>query len=159
MIRDALAADASAIQSVADAAWRDTYARLLQPATIEAFVSGAYSVDRLERRIATHTVLVAEDGDGVVAFADAMPNNDRLDLVAIYVRPDRRRRGAGRLFLAELRGRFPGLPIAADVLDGNRKGEGFYERLGFVPRETIETDLFGEPVVERRWWLDARLDG
>jgi GNAT superfamily N-acetyltransferase len=159
VIRDARAADAPAIQSVAAAAWRDTYAGLLKPATIEAFVAAAYTVERLERRIAQHTVLIADEGGEVVAFADAVPDDDRLNLVAIYARPDRRRRGAGRLLLAELRDRFTGLPIAADVLEGNRKGEGFYERLGFVPGETIEADLFGEPVVERRWWLDARLDG
>ena len=45
----------------------------------------------------------------------------------------------------------PGQPISADVLDGNRKGETFYEARGFVPRERLEADLFGEPVVERRW--------
>jgi GNAT superfamily N-acetyltransferase len=159
VIRDARVADAPAIQSVAAAAWRDTYAGLLKPATIEAFIAAAYSIERLEQRIADDTVLVAEESGEVVAFADAAPNDERLNLFAIYVRPDRRRRGAGTLFLAELRSRFGGLPIAADVLDGNRKGEGFYERLGFVPREAIETDILGEPVLERRWWLDARLDG
>ena len=159
MIRDALAADATAIQAVAAAAWRDTYAGLLKPATIEAFIEAAYSVERLERRVAQHTVLVVEERGEVTAFADAVPDDDRLNLCAIYVRPDRRRQGAGTQLLAELRVRFEGLPIAADVLEGNRKGEGFYERLGFVPRDTMRADLFGEPVVERRWWLDARLDG
>jgi hypothetical protein len=57
------------------------------------------------------------------------------------------------MLLAALRSRFPDLPVAADVLSGNVKGEAFYERRGFFPRETLEVDLFGEPVLERRWWL------
>ena len=52
--------------------------------------------------------------------------------------------------------RFPSEPIAAEVLVGNRKGEVFYERRGFVPRERIDTELFGESVAERRWWLAPR---
>jgi GNAT superfamily N-acetyltransferase len=158
-VRDATAADAPAIRSVADAAWHDTYRGLLATATIDAFVAAAYSIERLEQRIARHVVLVAEDGGTVVAFADGVAQPDRLTLGAIYARPDRRRQGAGRALLDELRRRFPDLPVAADVLAGNRAGEAFYERVGFAPRETIETELFGEAVIERRWWLDARLSG
>jgi GNAT superfamily N-acetyltransferase len=159
IVRDASAGDAPAIRSVADAAWHDTYRGLLGAATIDAFVAAAYSIERLEQRIQRHVVLVVEDGGAIIAFADAVPEPDRLNLGAIYARPDRRRHGAGRALLDELRRRFPTLPVTADVLDGNRAGEGFYERVGFEPRETIETDLFGEAVVERRWWLDARLSG
>ena len=155
IVRDADATDAAAIQSVADAAWHDTYRGLLSTATIDAFVAAAYSLERLERRIVNDVLLVADEDRAVVAFADAVAAPDRLSLGAIYARPDRRRGGAGRALLGELRDRFPELSIAADVLEGNRAGEGFYERMGFVPRERIETDLFGEAVVERRWWLDA----
>ncbi|HEX6987261.1 MAG TPA: hypothetical protein VF170_17925, partial [Planctomycetaceae bacterium] len=66
--------------------------------------------------------------------------------------------GAGTMLLGTLRARFPDRPVVADVLTGNRKGEVFYERRGFVPREAFEEDLFGEQVAERRWWLDATLD-
>jgi GNAT superfamily N-acetyltransferase len=157
-VRDATAADADAIGVVARAAWRDTYAGLLANSTIEAFVNAAYTVDRLERRIAAHTVLVAEDEGGIIAFADALPEADRLSLVAIYAEPERRGEGAGTFLLETLRTRYPDRPVVADVLTGNRKGEVFYERRGFVPREELVEDLFGEPAAERRWWLDATLD-
>ena len=157
-VRDATAADAAAIGLVARAAWRDTYAGLLEAATIEAFVEAAYTVQRLERRIDRHVVLVAEDDGRIIAFADALPEADRLSLVAIYAEPDRRGEGAGTMLLGTLRARFPDRPVVADVLTGNRKGEVFYERRGFVPREAFEEDLFGEQVAERRWWLDAPLD-
>jgi GNAT superfamily N-acetyltransferase len=157
-VRDAATGDASAVGELAAAAWRDTYAGLLRDATIEAFVARAYSLESLERRIARHTFLMAEDGGRIVAFADVVPEADHLTLAAIYAHPEWRGRGAGTALLDEVRERFPEPPIAADVLVGNRKGEGFYARRGFLPREEIETDLFGERVVERRWWLDARLD-
>lgn len=156
-VRRARARDAAAIRSVAAAAWRDTYAGLLRPETIETFIERAYSIDRLERRIALDTFLVAIDGGAIVAFADARSTDaadiSRVDLFAIYALPVWRGRGAGSALLAELRARFDGLPIVAEVLHGNRKGEVFYERRGFEPRETVETSLFDEPVVERRWWL------
>ena len=158
-MRDPGIDDAAIIRVVAAAAWRATYRGLLADRTIEAFVDFAYSIERLGRRIERHTFLVAEQAGSIVAFADALVEGVRLNLAAMYADPDRRGQGAGTLLLMELRTRFPDRPISADVLVGNRRGELFYEARGFVPGEAVEADLFGEPVVERRWWLAARLDG
>jgi GNAT superfamily N-acetyltransferase len=152
-VRDATPADIEGIARVAGAAWRDTYAGLLAPATIEAFIARAYSAERLAGRVARDDFLVGIADGTVVAFADAFAGDDRLTLAAIYVDPPLRGAGIGTLLLDELRRRHPDLPVVADVLNGNRKGEGFYERRGFEPRETLEDDLLGERVVERRWWL------
>ncbi|HLO34994.1 MAG TPA: GNAT family N-acetyltransferase [Candidatus Deferrimicrobium sp.] len=157
-VRDARSADIAAIRLVAEAAWRDTYAGLLTAPTIETFIEVAYSSERLQRRIERHTFLVAVEDDAILAFADAVEEADRLNLAAIYALPQQRGHGAGTLLLNELRARFAGLAVTADVLVGNRKGEVFYEHRGFVARETIAADLFGEPANERRWRLDARLD-
>jgi GNAT superfamily N-acetyltransferase len=155
-VRDALPSDGPAIQSVAVVAWRDTYRGLLSEATIDSFVGVAYALDGIGRRIASDTLLVAEKDGVVIAFADAVAQPDWLTLGAMYARPEHRRSGAGSALLHELRRRFPGVPVAADVLLGNRAGEGFYERVGFVPGERIETELFGEAVIERRWWLHGQ---
>jgi len=152
-VRDGVPDDAAEIRAVASAAWQDTYAGLLQPSTIGAFVETAYSVEMLERRIAGQTFLVAEKDGRIVAFVNAVIRDNAVNLAAIYTLPNDRGQGLGTMLLTVLRSRFPGLPIAADVLRGNRKGETFYERRGFAPRETLHTELFGEPVVERRWWL------
>jgi len=156
-VRQASAGDAAAIALVAAAAWRDTYAGLLRSDTIETFIERAYSIERLERRIDRDVFLLALRDDQVVAFADAAEAESEagayVDLYAIYALPEVRGHGAGTALLSEIRARFPSKPIAAEVLVGNRKGEVFYERRGFVPRERIDTELFGEPVVERRWWL------
>jgi len=137
---------------VAASVWRDTYADLLKPETIESFIERAYSPERVASRITDDQFYVAEDATGIVAFADALEQEDRLDLLAIYALPDRRYQGAGTALFEKLAAEFSGWDISADVVDGNRKGEVFYERRGFTPRERLEATLMGEPVVERRWW-------
>jgi len=154
LVRPAAVTDAPAIAVVAAAAWRDTYAGLLRNDTIETFLERAYSIERLERRIEADTFLVAAEDGVIVAFCDALERPEHIDLFAIYAAPELRGRGAGTALLAAIRTRFPGKAIAAEVLLGNRKGEIFYERRGFAARERLDTELFGEPVVERRWWLD-----
>jgi GNAT superfamily N-acetyltransferase len=152
-IRDAGSEDIAAIASVARAAWRDTYAEHLKPETIEGFLERAYSPARIERRVDGDTFLLAVEDGEVVAFCDARELEDRVALLAIYALPERRSKGAGTAMLVELRRRFPTRWVAAEVLEGNRKGEVFYERRGFEPRERLDDALFGEPIVERRWWL------
>lgn len=154
-VRDAVLDDVDAVQGIAVAAWRDTYAGLLLPETIEAFLDAAYSVASLERRIAADTFLVAEIDGRMVSFADATADRDHINLIAIYALPAFRGRGTGTALLNVLRSRSQDLPLSADVLEGNRKGELFYERRAFAPRERLEAELFGERVVERRWWLES----
>jgi GNAT superfamily N-acetyltransferase len=158
-VRAATIEDVVAVQGVAAAAWRDTYAGLLRAATIETFIERAYSTERVARRIEADTFLVAVEDDAVVAFADALAQEGDLELMAIYALPEWRGRGIGSALLDSLRSRFPGQAIVAEVLVGNRKGEGFYERTGFQAGETLEADLFGERVVERRWRLEATSPG
>jgi GNAT superfamily N-acetyltransferase len=157
-VRDASAEDAPDVQRVAAAAWRATYHGLLADAMIESFIALAYGSETILRRIEHDTFLVAVADGAVRAFADAVQRDGHVALAAIYAAPEWRSRGLGSSLLDELRRRFPGAPIAADVLVGNRLGETFYERRGFVPRETLEAELFGEPVRERRWWLGAPPD-
>lgn len=151
-VRRARRADIDAIRLVAAAAWRDAYAGLLRPETIEGFLERSYSIMNMEQRIAS--TFVALEGADVIAFAGAVQLPDHVDLVAIYALPERRGEGAGSALLNAVREAFPDQPVSADVLAGNRKGEAFYEARGFVPRERLEAELLGEPVVERRWWLE-----
>ncbi|MDQ3552846.1 MAG: GNAT family N-acetyltransferase [Chloroflexota bacterium] len=139
---------------MASAAWSDTYAGLLRAETIVAFLRSAYSPERLVTRITSNHLYVALDDGPVVAFADARVLPERIALEAIYALPQLRTHGAGTALLEALFAALPPLPMTADVVAGNRKGEIFYERRGFVPRETLPADLFGEAVVERRWWRD-----
>jgi GNAT superfamily N-acetyltransferase len=78
-----------------------------------------------------------------------------MTLVAIYADPDRRGLGLGTAALAAIVAAHPDLPVVADVLIGNLRGETFYAARGFAPREAIDEQLGSEHVAERRWWLEA----
>lgn len=154
-VRRAAKDDGPAIMAVAAAAWRDTYDGLLNSGTIESFIEHAYSRERVESRVTEVHFYVAEGLVGIVAFADALERDDRLEPLAIYTLPEVRGHGAGTALLRRLLELFPGRDITADVVESNRKGEVFYERRGFAPRERLEATLFGEAVIERRWWRPA----
>jgi phosphinothricin acetyltransferase len=136
---------------VAVVCWRNTYAGLLRDETILAVLAGPYAIQNVRDRISGHDFLVAENANEIGAYADAVPEPGRLFLAAIYTLPARRGSGAGTALLDAIATRHSLLPIDANVLLGNRAGEDFYERRRFAPVETIETDLFGEAVTERRW--------
>ena len=155
-VRRATPSHAPAIRAIAHDAWRDTYRDLLRADTIEWFLERAYSEERVELRIERHETWVAELDGAVAAFAETAIEPDRVTLVAIYVDPDARGMGLGTSLLDVIVDAHPDLPVAADVLAGNCKGEPFYVARGFEPRETVEEQLGAELVSERRWWLPAR---
>ena len=155
-VRRATPSHAPAIRDIAHDAWRDTYRDMLRADTIEWFLERAYSEERVELRIERHETWVAELDGAVAAFAETAIEPDRVTLVAIYVDPKARGVGLGTSLLDVVVDAHPDLPVAADVLAGNRKGEPFYEARGFEPRETVEEQLGAELVSERRWWLPAR---
>ena len=154
-VRRAIDSDAQAVRDVAVEAWRATYSGLLSDSTIEAFLAGPYDLENVRRRINQDEFFVAIDGSEIVAYADAVPEAEAVFVAAIYALPDRRLQGAGTALLNAILERHPDLPIDAYVLLHNTKGEGFYERRGFLPAEAVEQDLFGERVTERRWRRDA----
>jgi ribosomal protein S18 acetylase RimI-like enzyme len=154
-VRRATTDDVAAIRTIATDAWRDTYRGLLRDETIEWFVGRAYTDERVTLRVERHETWVATLHGVVAAFAETAIAPDRVTLVAIYADPARRRRGLGTALLEGIVAVHPDLPIAADVLMGNRLGEAWYEARGFAPREVVEEELGGELVVERRWWRPA----
>jgi GNAT superfamily N-acetyltransferase len=155
VVRRATQRDVPAIRTIATDAWRDTYRDQLRDETIERFVTRAYSEERVALRVERHETWVATL-DGVIgAFAETVIEPHLVTLVAIYADPARRRLGLGSALLDAIVGAHPELPIAADVLAGNRLGEAWYEARGFAPSEDIEEELAGELVRERRWWRPA----
>ena len=160
-VRDAVAADATAIRSVALAAWRLTYQNRLPPEAIERFLARAYSAQRVALRIRRHRVLVAGRASGedaewpVEAFAELAVHHDHVQLVALYVIAGLRGNGLGSALLDGVISAFPGKDLAADVLEDNDLAEPFYRARGFTPGETHTDEVDGAPARLRRWWLRA----
>ena len=152
-VRRATGSDAPAVRRIAQDAWRATYRGLLLDETIEGFLERAYSEERVDLRIERHEMWVAEADGAIALFAETSIEPDRVTLVAIYADPERRGLGLGSAALEAIVTAHPDLPIAADVLIGNERGETFYAARGFVPREPIDEQLGAEHVAEQRWWL------
>lgn len=112
-----------------------------------------FSPGSLRRRLLRGRVLVAVEGGRVLGFADAAVEADHVRLTALGTDPERRHGGVAGRLLDEVRRLAPGLPVSAEVLLGCLAVEGYLEAQGFVPGEVLQSDLFGEATVERRWWL------
>ena len=153
IIRRAAPSDLVDVAEIASASWWAAYAGLLKPETVSAWVEAAYSPAALRQRWEDHPIcLVVEEGK-VIAFADAFIEDDQIVTSALCTHPDFRRRGAAAMLLDWIRSLAPPLPIIADIVLGSQAAERFYEAKGFVPGETIQVKLFGERLIERRWWL------
>jgi L-amino acid N-acyltransferase YncA len=98
-------------------------------------------VERIERITRTHPWLIAEDGDEVVGYAYGTRHRERASYrwaadVAVYVAPERHRRGIGRALyqaLCELLAE-QGCRIAcAGITLPNQASVALHESLGFEP--------------------------
>lgn len=150
-VRQATRGDLLQIARVAHRSLWDSCEGLLRPATITAALDRDYSPSSLKRRLLGGGLVVAEEPPGeMIGFAEAGVEDEHV-AVRIHSAPDRGSEPARRLVEA-VRARFPGRPVCSDVLLGNLDGERCCEAAGFVPGEVIQRTLFGEQVVERRWW-------
>ncbi|WP_232695986.1 GNAT family N-acetyltransferase [Brevibacillus daliensis] len=105
-IRPADENDASAIATIAQLSWQQTYAEIFPLAMITEFLSLAYSVDNLKKRIQndqnkqTRLFLVATTvSNEIVAFAQATPDKNltgSYELIRIYAKPDFFGTGVGK---------------------------------------------------------------
>lgn len=127
---------------------------LLRRDTIERWIAAAYSQTALEKRWQDHPMFVATDRDLPIAFADAWVEDRAVVLSALYTRPAHRNQGAGTSLLDRVASLAPSLPVTVDVMLGCRDAETFFEHRSFVPGEALEVMLFGERIVERRWYRE-----
>ena len=157
IIRRAEPTDLIEVAAIAEKSWQAAYAGLLTPQTVSAWVEAAYSPAALRERWEDHPIyLVLEEGR-IIAFADTFIEDDQLVISALCTHPSYRRQGAAGMLLDWIRTLGPRLPVIADVVLGSHGAESFYEAKGFVPGETMQVTLFGERMIERRWWLGAGL--
>lgn len=154
-VRRAEPADLTSLGRLTQRAWRVSYRGLLADETIESILEHHYSPTNLARSIAAGQVWVAAYRDDTLGYAEALLDDEAITLTNLCTDPSNLRQGVGRALVHHIRDLDGRLPVCADVLLGNLAGEAFYERLGFVPGETVEHTMGEQAVVERRWWLGA----
>jgi len=144
--------DLGSILQIGRVSVRDAYSGLLTDEAIEAMLSTTYTVEAAQRRWEDHPIfLVATEGT-VHSFADAFVEEGSVMLSELCTLPRFRRKGAATALVQNIRHLDPSLPVTTDVILGNRPAESFLEHVGFVPGECITSQLYGERVVERRWY-------
>jgi ribosomal protein S18 acetylase RimI-like enzyme len=141
LIRRAVPADSRAIAEVHVRAWRAGYAGLLPQELLDGLSTNQRARDwsaRLGSGAAGLTVVAEEDG-AVVGFCTLFGR----EIAALYVDPDRWRRGIGGALLREaLAGAGEG-EVTLWVMAGNVAALRFYERFGFVRDGAEKRDLIG----------------
>lgn len=152
-VRRAGRGDLAAIRRLAEQAHWEAYSGLLDPATVSGLLRRDFSPGALRRRLLAGELLVAEEGERVVGFAEAVVKSDRLCLVGLASASTARHTGVGIRLLEAVRARAAELPVAVDVVLGCLPIEAFLEAEGFSPGEVLPTTLFADQVVQRRWWL------
>jgi ribosomal protein S18 acetylase RimI-like enzyme len=157
-IRDAAPDDADAVAAVARESWHAAYDDLLGAETVDATVDEWYDADSLREEIRAVNAadgacfLIADDG-GVIGFANAGPARDWESdpddpdafFSRLYVAPEHWGAGVGTELTARVARRLRKAGherVWLEVFDGNDRGRGFYESLGFERIGSV-TEAFG----------------
>lgn len=149
-LRAATAADAAAIAQVHVDSWRMAYRGLLPEGEIRPISFSKPGPGKVD---------VADDGERIIGFSSYGPTRDddgSAEIYALYVHPERWRRGAGRLLCERAvraaieRGHEA---ITLWVAKGNERACRFYERLGFTLDDAQRRNerLLAAPFTEMRY--------
>ena len=135
VVRRAEEGDAAELAELAAAAFRATYAGLLDEATVEAVVAQTCTAGAFAR-LATSTepdLLLVADEDGVLqGFLEFVREPDGLELRRLYARTGATSRGVGAALLAALEESLPGgTTYRIVVVEQNVRGLAFWQRHGF----------------------------
>lgn len=141
-IRPANAADAPAIAAIHIETWRAAYRGQIPDALLDA-LDMVHSISSWRERLGRESgsVLVAENGEGIVGFCCLIPSRDRdadpqttIEIAAIYIQPRHWRQGAGRALSvrAFTEARRRGCEtVTLWSLASNDTAKRFYETMGF----------------------------
>lgn len=151
-VRIASPADLADVRQVASATWHATYGGILRESTIDTFLKRAYSDYRILAAVNDGGLWVIEEDGRVVGYERLSIRGDIGHVGAIYVLPEAQHQGHGRRLLATARPWFAARgarEIRLTVAEKNEDARGFYRHLGFEERETVKSQLLGEPLEER----------
>jgi len=145
-IRTAGVADAGVLADLGRRTFHETFAAQNRPEDMDAYLKGAFTVDRLtaEIREPRAVYLLAETAERVIGFAKVVPSeppacvtgNSPLRLLKLYVSADAIGSGVGAALMRACIERAKGSGhdcLWLGVWEHNRRAKAFYGRWGFVP--------------------------
>jgi len=143
-IRPAVAAEQALLESL------QTRASLGNPGDHAALLRHPDAIDVPIEQIEAGQVFVAENDGVIVGFASVVPRPDGIaELDALFVEPDRWRRGIGRQLIEHALERARASAAEALHVIGNPHAESFYRASGFETTGTCKT-RFGAGLLMRR---------
>jgi len=152
-VRQATRGDLFEIARIAHQSFWSACDGLLKTSTICATLDEEYGPSSLKRRLLEGALVVAVDPEGGLAgFAESDLAGSRVAVKFHAASRSPQKAAWIRDLVNAIRARYPGRPLCADVLLGSEPHEQSCEAAGFVPGEVIQRTMFGEEVVERRWW-------
>jgi ribosomal protein S18 acetylase RimI-like enzyme len=146
VVRDADAADASAVAAIGTVAVPETYEGLISEASVmKAIVEQSYALGSLRdcisrcARDASAHFLVAERGGRIVGFLHYDCEGPEPELHRIYIEPEQKRRGIGTALIRELHARLErGASYVLMVVAANHPAVLFYEHHGLVEAARVD---------------------
>jgi GNAT superfamily N-acetyltransferase len=145
-IRDARDEDVEAIVGIGRATWPATYG-FAGADYVRNGLQTWWSAEAIERSLRDTTVLVADDGSGLIGIGNIDLRQSVPIIWKLYVVPNSQGSGAGKALMAALLARAPGRPVRLEYVDGNDRAARFYAGQGF-------TELRREPG-ERPGWPET----
>lgn len=164
LVRDATTHDAAAIADVHAAAWRVAYRDLFEPdflATVIERAQAKWTKVLAEPDFAAGTVLVAERGPRIAAFAQLVPaqRTREFEISAFYAHPSAWGSGVAHTLID---GVWASLTEVADrasfwTLSGFNRARRFYLRCGFAETGNTREIDYGDrrPVLELEYARDV----
>ncbi|MHB9288668.1 N-acetyltransferase family protein [Halobacteriales archaeon Cl-PHB] len=152
-VRPATAADAPAIQRVARRSWHAAYDDIIGTETVATTVETWFAPEKVvsdDVEPDERPLFVAEAGEGVVGFAEAVPDDDpaTYHLYRIYVDPDAWGEGVGTALFdrveATVRER-GATRLELSVFAANGGAIAFYEARGCRRVDEVYDDQFDAP--------------
>lgn len=138
IVRRATRADAPALAELGARLFAQAFGAMNRPDDLEAFLAKAYGVAQQTREIEDGVVLLVEEGEALIAFAQlqrsASPFGD-VELARFYVDREHHGRGVAQPLMdavfAAARN-LGGTRLWLGVWEHNPRGIRFYEKCGFV---------------------------
>ena len=155
-VRPATAADVSAICSIGQEVWPETYA-FAGGDFVEHGLAIWWSEEAVRKSLATTTTLVAEAHGQIVGMGNVELRRETPVIWKLYVLPEHQGTGVGSALLMGLVASVPveRQLIDLEYVDGNDRASDFYTRNGFI-------EVRREPAEQSDWpdqvWMQRSLD-
>jgi ribosomal protein S18 acetylase RimI-like enzyme len=147
LLKKAKESDIAIIQEIAKITWGPTYVPIIGQEQVDYMLDKMYSKAALESQfINGHQFLIAEQGSkniGFVSYAAEPDVAGLFHLHKLYVLPAAHGQGVGKFLINEVvnKVRETGGQYLRLNVNRNNKARDFYERAGFIIKETVDIEI------------------